>query len=52
MVLGLPDPDPVVRGTDPDPDPSLFFSHKCVERTEIIPVKNILTQNFNKKKKI
>ncbi len=25
MFLGLPDPDPLVRGTDPDPDPSLFF---------------------------
>ncbi len=23
-LLGLPDPDPLVRGTDPDPDPSLF----------------------------
>ncbi len=26
MFLGLPDPDPLVRGTDPAPDPSL--SHK------------------------
>jgi hypothetical protein len=27
MFFGLPDPDPLVRGTDPDPDPdpSLFF---------------------------
>jgi hypothetical protein len=33
-VLSLPDPDPLVRGTDPDP----FFSHKCVERTEIMQV--------------
>jgi hypothetical protein len=24
MFLSLPDPDPLVRGTDPDPDPSLF----------------------------
>jgi hypothetical protein len=24
MFLGLLDPDPLVRGTDPDPDPSLF----------------------------
>ncbi len=23
MFLGLPDPDPLVRGTDPDPGPSL-----------------------------
>jgi len=30
MLLGLPDPDPLVR--DMDPDPSLF--HKGVERTE------------------
>ncbi len=29
-VLGLPDtdPNPLVRGTDPDPDPSLF-SYMC-----------------------
>jgi hypothetical protein len=24
MFLGLPDPDPLVRGMDLDPDPSLF----------------------------
>jgi hypothetical protein len=23
MLLGLLDPDPIVRGTDPDPDPSV-----------------------------
>jgi hypothetical protein len=23
MFLGLPDPDPLVRGIDPDPDPAL-----------------------------
>jgi hypothetical protein len=23
-VLGLPDPDPLVKGIDPDPDPFLF----------------------------
>jgi hypothetical protein len=23
-VFGLPDPDPLVRGMDPDPEPSLF----------------------------
>jgi hypothetical protein len=40
MFLGLldPDPDPLVRGTDPDSDPDPF-SHKCVERTEIMPAK-------------
>jgi hypothetical protein len=25
MFLGLPDPDPLVRGTDPAPAPSLFL---------------------------
>jgi hypothetical protein len=36
MVLGLldPDPDPLVRGMDPDL--ILPFPHKCVERTEIM----------------
>jgi hypothetical protein len=33
MFLGLPDPtlDPLVGGTDPDPDPApdLLFSHMC-----------------------
>ncbi len=38
MVLDLPDPDPLVRGTAPDPDPSLFF-YKCVELTEIMLAK-------------
>ncbi len=23
MISGLPDPDPLVRGTDPDPDPAI-----------------------------
>ncbi len=45
MFLGLLDPDPLVRGTDPDPAP---FSHKCVERTEIMPANKILTQNLSK----
>jgi hypothetical protein len=40
---GLPDPDSLVRGTDPDPAPSFF--HRCVERTEIMPAK----ENFNSK---
>jgi hypothetical protein len=34
--LGLPDPHPFVRGTDPAPAPDLPFSHKCVERTKIM----------------
>jgi hypothetical protein len=25
MFLGLPDPDPLDRGADPDPNPSLFL---------------------------
>ncbi len=39
--LGLPDPDldPLVRGTDPAPDPDPFLFFKCVERTEIMPSK-------------
>jgi hypothetical protein len=36
MFLGLPDPDPLIRGMDPDPAPDLPFSHKCVERSEIM----------------
>ncbi len=37
MFLGLPDPDSLVRGMAPDPDPSL--SHKGLERTEIMLAK-------------
>ncbi len=37
MFLGLPDPDPLFRGTDPSPAPDPSFSHKCVEWTEIMP---------------
>jgi hypothetical protein len=36
MFLGLPDPDLIVRGTDPD---TSLFSHKGVERTEIMLAK-------------
>jgi hypothetical protein len=39
MFLGLPDPDPLVRGVDPDPDPDPYFSHKGDERTEIMLAK-------------
>jgi hypothetical protein len=39
MFLGLPDPDPVVRGMDPDPDPSLFSYCRRVEQTEIMLAK-------------
>jgi hypothetical protein len=27
MILGLPDPDPLVRGMDPDPDPSIIMQN-------------------------
>jgi hypothetical protein len=39
MFLGLQvlDPDPLVRGKDPDPAP--FLSHKGVERNEIMLAK-------------
>jgi hypothetical protein len=36
MFLALPDPDSLVRGTDPDPATDPFFSHICGERTEIM----------------
>jgi hypothetical protein len=37
MFLGVPDPDPLVRGLDPDPDSSV--SHTGVERTERLRAK-------------
>jgi hypothetical protein len=37
MVLGLPVSDTLVRGTYPDPNPSLCY--KGVERTEIMLAK-------------
>jgi hypothetical protein len=36
MFLGLPDPDPIVSGMDPDPDSSLFSK---VLQTEIMLAK-------------
>jgi hypothetical protein len=39
MFLGLLDLDPLVGGMDPAPDPDPSFSHKCVERTEIMLAK-------------
>ncbi len=38
MFLVLPDPDPLVRGTDSYPDlaPDPSFSHKDLEQTEIM----------------
>jgi hypothetical protein len=35
MFVGLPDTDPLVRGTDPD----FSLSHKGVKRTEIMLAK-------------
>jgi hypothetical protein len=29
MFLGLPDPDPLVRGMDPDPEPSIILHHQA-----------------------
>jgi hypothetical protein len=45
--LGLPDPDPLVRGTDPAPDLDPAVSHKGVEPTEIMLAKCNLTQNYS-----
>jgi hypothetical protein len=38
MFLGLSDPDPLVKGMDPDPDPSIIMQKKV--RKPLIP--NIL----------
>jgi hypothetical protein len=35
MFLGLPDPDPLVRGTDPTPDPSIVKQKKKKKKTLI-----------------
>jgi len=46
MFLGLPDPDPLVRGMDPDPDPapdpdpSIVYHQAKIVRKTLIP--NIL----------
>ncbi len=43
MFLDLPDPDPLVRGMDPDPDPALdpdpdsFYHHAKIVRKTLIP---------------
>jgi hypothetical protein len=37
MFLGLLDPDPLVRGTDPDPDPSLIFAVDPLTKTGYLP---------------
>ncbi len=35
MFLGLPDPDPLVRGNDPDPGPDPCHQAKIVRKTLI-----------------
>jgi hypothetical protein len=43
IFLGLPDPDPLVRDTDPDP--SLVSFTVCVQRTEVmLAKKNVNTK--------
>jgi hypothetical protein len=52
MFKGLPDPDLLVRGTDPglDPAPNPSFSHKGVDRIEImLAKKDFNTKLFSKK---
>jgi hypothetical protein len=33
VFFGLPDPDPLVRGMDPDPDPALDHHAKIVRKS-------------------
>jgi hypothetical protein len=49
-VLGLPYPDPLVRGTDSDPDPSLFLIKVLGGLKDCLQNK-ILTQNVSRKLK-
>jgi hypothetical protein len=42
MFLGLPDPDPLVRGMDPDPSLGVSGLKQCLQNKS-------LTQNFSKK---
>jgi hypothetical protein len=46
MFLGLPDPDPLVKGTDPDPGSDPPFSCKCVEQTETMAATKIFNTKF------
>jgi hypothetical protein len=39
MFLSHPVPDPLVRGTDPVPDPYPSLSYKCVVKTKIMLAK-------------
>ncbi len=50
MFLGLPDPDPFVRGMDPDPAPSpSLFPWMCWADWNNAWQNRILTHNFSKK---
>jgi hypothetical protein len=40
LFLGLPDPDPLVRGMDPDPDPALDPDLKVNFFVDILKVSN------------
>ncbi len=48
MFLGLPDPDPLVRGMDPDTDPALDpvdspdYVWSVKKKHTVQPIKNIL----------
>ncbi len=44
MFLGLPDPDLLARGTDPDPDPSIIKQKRV--RTTLIPTVLWLLSDF------
>jgi hypothetical protein len=46
MFLGLPDPDPLVKGTDPDPDPFLI---KVLSGLKYCLQNKIFTPNFSQK---
>jgi hypothetical protein len=37
MFLGIPDQDPLVRGLDPDPDPSIILSSSKNNKKTLIP---------------
>jgi hypothetical protein len=42
MFLGLADPDPIVKGTDPDP----FYHQAKIERKTLIPTVLLLFYDF------
>ncbi len=54
MFLGLPDPDPLVRGMDPDPDPENLDSYYFVTIFDFLSLKNDVNvpSKSNKQKKL